>query len=72
MPLHRFTSGDPAYDWHWSCRTAEVGHDLICGPRRSGKSVFNPGASLQALALSAQRRSRRRPVASVHQPETNA
>ena len=72
MPDHRFTSGDPAAVRHWDCRTADVGHDLIFGPRRFGKSAFDPGAHLQALARSAPRRSRRRRLAFVQQPETNA
>ena len=72
MPLHRFTSGEPAYDWHWNCQPAEVGHGFICGPCRSGKSVFDPDAYRQALARSAPRRSRRRLIASAQQPETNA
>ena len=72
MPDHRFTSGDPAIVWQGDCQTVDVGHDLIFGPRRFGKSVFDPGAHLQALVRFAPRRSRRRRSTSAQQPETNA
>ena len=72
MSVHWPASGCPAFDWDWNCKSAEVGHDPICGPRRSGKSVFDADAYLQAVGLPAQRRSRRHLIASAQQPETNA